>query len=219
MVDAQGRPGQYGHFCRLGVVVRLPVIRALEVCPVEVAVSVLGGTWKLTLVKHLLDGPRRFNELGRLVPSANTKTLTRQLRELESDGVVHRTVFAEVPPRVEYRLTRLGRTLEPVVEVMDRWGGGVRRGLHPGCGGEGPRTPHPGHRPDRPCCRVRTVGKPLMPPSTGAVAANLDTDGRSCLCATVNPTQALAAMRCRLPGRSRRRPRGRSRPSGSSRCR
>lgn len=103
---------------------RLPVIRALEVCPVEVAVSVLGGTWKLTLVKHLLDGPRRFNELGRLVPSANTKTLTRQLRELESDGVVHRTVFAEVPPRVEYRLTRLGRTLEPVVEVMDRWGAG-----------------------------------------------------------------------------------------------
>lgn len=117
---------------------RLPVIRALEVCPVEVAVSVLGGTWKLTLVKHLLDGPRRFNELGRLVPSANTKTLTRQLRELESDGVVHRTVFAEVPPRVEYRLTRLGRTLEPVVEVMDRWGGGVRRGLHPGCGGDRP---------------------------------------------------------------------------------
>ncbi|OLL99049.1 Transcriptional regulator, HxlR family [Pseudonocardia sp. Ae706_Ps2] len=100
------------------------MIRALEVCPVEVAVSVLGGTWKLTLVKHLLDGPRRFNELGRLVPSANTKTLTRQLRELESDGVVHRTVFAEVPPRVEYRLTRLGRTLEPVVEVMDRWGAG-----------------------------------------------------------------------------------------------
>ncbi|MEJ8281130.1 winged helix-turn-helix transcriptional regulator [Pseudonocardia spirodelae] len=103
---------------------RLPVLRALEVCPVEVAVSVLGGTWKLTLVKYLLDGPRRFNELGRLVPSANTKTLTRQLRELESDGIVHRTVFAQVPPRVEYRLTDLGRSLEPVVAVMDRWGAG-----------------------------------------------------------------------------------------------
>lgn len=101
---------------------RLPVERALEVCPVEVAVSVLGGTWKLTLVKHLLGGTRRFNELGRLVPLANTKTLTRQLRELEADGIVQRTAYPEVPPRVEYALTELGRGLEPIVEAMDAWG-------------------------------------------------------------------------------------------------
>lgn len=101
---------------------RLSVERAMDVCPVEVAVSVLGGTWKLTLVKHLLGGTRRFNELGRLVPLANTKTLTRQLRELEEDDVVHRTAYPEVPPRVEYSLTERGRSLEPLVTAMDAWG-------------------------------------------------------------------------------------------------
>lgn len=101
---------------------RLPVQRAVEVCPVEVAVSVLGGTWKLTLVKHLGEQQRRFGELGRLVPLANRKTLTRQLRELEEDGVVARTVHAQVPPRVEYSLTELGRSLAPVVAAMDAWG-------------------------------------------------------------------------------------------------
>lgn len=101
---------------------RLPVSRAIEVCPVEVAVSVLGGTWKLTLIKHLLGGTRRFNELGRLVPLANTKTMTRQLRELEEDGIIQRTVYAEVPPRVEYALTETGRSLAPIVDAMDTWG-------------------------------------------------------------------------------------------------
>lgn len=106
---------------------RLPVSRAMEVCPVEVAVSVLGGTWKLTLVKHLMAGTRRFNELGRLVPLANTKTLTRQLRELEEDGVIRRAVYAEVPPRVEYSLTGLGRSLEPIVAATDAWGADFAR--------------------------------------------------------------------------------------------
>ncbi|WP_198684030.1 helix-turn-helix domain-containing protein [Brachybacterium sp. YJGR34] len=106
---------------------RLPVSRAMEVCPVEVAVSVLGGTWKLTLVKHLLGGTRRFNELGRLVPLANTRTLTRQLRELEEDGVVKRTAYPEVPPRVEYALTERGRSLEPLVKAMEAWGADFAR--------------------------------------------------------------------------------------------
>lgn len=102
---------------------RLPVRRAMEVCPVEVAVSVVGGTWKLTVIKHLMEGTQRFGELGRLVPSANRKTLTRQLRELEEDGVVHREVYPEVPPKVEYSLTALGRELVPVIEAMNSWGG------------------------------------------------------------------------------------------------
>ena len=101
---------------------RLPVQRAIEVCPVEVAVSVLGGAWKLTVIKHLAEGTRRFGELCRLVPLANRKTLTRQLRELEEDGVLVRTVYPEVPPRVEYALTELGRSLRPVVAAMDDWG-------------------------------------------------------------------------------------------------
>ena len=106
---------------------RLPVSRAMEVCPVEVAVSAIGGTWKLTIIKHLLDGTRRFNQLGRLVPLANTKTLTRQLRELEEDGIVERSVYPEVPPRVEYSLTELGRSLEHIVEAMNEWGAGFER--------------------------------------------------------------------------------------------
>ena len=100
---------------------RAPVERALEVCPVEVAVSVLGGTWKLTIVKHLQDGPRRFNELGRLLPLAGRKTLTRQLRELEEDGVVARTDHETVPPRVDYELTDLGRSLQAPIDALRTW--------------------------------------------------------------------------------------------------
>ncbi|MGJ9406375.1 winged helix-turn-helix transcriptional regulator [Nesterenkonia aurantiaca] len=101
---------------------RVSVERAMQVCPVEVAVSVLGGAWKLTLVKYLLERPYRFGELGRRVPTANTKTVTRQLRELEQDGIVHRTVFDQVPPKVEYSLTERGLSLGPLVSLMDDWG-------------------------------------------------------------------------------------------------
>ncbi|MCH1884114.1 helix-turn-helix domain-containing protein [Agrococcus sp. ARC_14] len=106
---------------------RLPVQRAIEVCSVEVAVSVLGGTWKLTLVKHLLGGTLRFGELCRLLPLANTRTLTRQLRELEEDGILIRTVYPQVPPKVEYSLSELGESLAPVVAAMDGWGAAFER--------------------------------------------------------------------------------------------
>ncbi|GAA1454779.1 GNAT family N-acetyltransferase [Nesterenkonia lacusekhoensis] len=101
---------------------RLPVQRAMEVCPVEVAVSIVGGTWKLTVIKHLMEGTQRFGELSRMVPLANRKTLTRQLRELEEDGVVHREIYPEVPPKVEYSLTALGQELVSVIEAMNTWG-------------------------------------------------------------------------------------------------
>lgn len=100
---------------------RTPVRSASNVCPVEVGVAVLGGSWKLTIVKHLLAGPRRFGELGRVVGTVNPRVLTRQLRELEADGVVARHVHAEVPPRVDYSLTALGFTLEPAVAWLDEW--------------------------------------------------------------------------------------------------
>ena len=122
---------------------RLPVQRAADVCPVEVAVSVLGGAWKLTVIKHLAEGTRRFGELCRLVPLANRKTLTRQLRELEEDGVLVRTAHPEVPPRVEYSLTELGRSLRPVVAAMDDWGGHFAQvtGLATGPAGGGAQPP------------------------------------------------------------------------------
>lgn len=95
---------------------------AATVCPVEVTVSIVGGSWKLTIIQKLLAGTRRFGELRREVGDVTDRVLTRQLRDLESDGLVHREVFAEVPPRVEYSLTAQGRTLEPLVEMMDVWG-------------------------------------------------------------------------------------------------
>jgi DNA-binding HxlR family transcriptional regulator len=95
---------------------------ALSVCPIEVSVSVIGGAWKLTIVRHLSWGTRRFGELRRELGDVSDRTLTRQLRELEDDGLVHREVFAEVPPRVEYSLTPLGESLHPVVDTLDAWG-------------------------------------------------------------------------------------------------
>lgn len=114
--------GSTGIFVSKKRIVRLPVKRAMEVCPVEVAVSVLGGTWKLTLVKHLMEGTHRFGELSRLMPSANRKTLIRQIRELEEDGIVSQEVYAEVPPKVEYSLTELGQSLAPLIDQVNHWG-------------------------------------------------------------------------------------------------
>lgn len=102
--------------------VRESVWRAHQVCPVEVSVAVLGGSWKMTIVKLLLDGPIRYGALGRAVGPVTPRVLTRQLRELEADGIVVRTAYPEVPPRVEYSLTQLGQALEPFVAALNTWG-------------------------------------------------------------------------------------------------
>ena len=91
-------------------------------CAVEATLSVIGGVWKPVLLFHLLGGTLRFNALCRLTPSATPRMITLQLRELEADGIVQRTVYPEVPPKVEYALTPLGRTLEPVLLSMREWG-------------------------------------------------------------------------------------------------
>jgi DNA-binding HxlR family transcriptional regulator len=106
---------------------RLPVQRAIEVCPVEVSMAVLGGAWKLSAVKYLLERTHRFGELQRRLGTVTARTLTRVLRDLEADGIVVRTVYAEVPPRVEYSLTDLGRSLDRVVEWLDAWGAAYPR--------------------------------------------------------------------------------------------
>jgi len=95
-------------------------------CSVEVTLSVIGGVWKPVLLFHLLDGKLRFNALCRLTPSATARMITLQLRELEADGVVRRTVYPEVPPKVEYELTDLGRSLAPVLLSMRDWGERLR---------------------------------------------------------------------------------------------
>lgn len=91
-------------------------------CDVEASLTVIGGKWKPVLLCHLMQGPKRFGELCRLVPNATERMITLQLRELEADGVVHREVFPEVPPRVEYTITDFGRTLEPILVQMQQWG-------------------------------------------------------------------------------------------------
>lgn len=91
-------------------------------CPVEATVEVIGGKWKSTLIFHLLGGPRRFNELKRRLTGVTQRMLTLQLRELERDGLVHREVYREVPPKVEYSLTEFGESLEPIIVQMRDWG-------------------------------------------------------------------------------------------------
>jgi DNA-binding HxlR family transcriptional regulator len=102
--------------------VREPVSRAAANCPTEVAMEVVGGKWKLVVLEHLRAGVRRFGELQRALPGITPRVLTRQLRELEADGLVTRTVHAEVPPRVEYELTELGRSLDAVLTHLRAWG-------------------------------------------------------------------------------------------------
>jgi DNA-binding HxlR family transcriptional regulator len=91
-------------------------------CAVEATLSVFGGVWKPVLVFHLLHGKLRFNALCRVTPSSTPRMITLQLRELEADGIVKRTVFPEVPPKVEYELTALGQSLAPVLLSMRDWG-------------------------------------------------------------------------------------------------
>lgn len=91
-------------------------------CPVETTLSVIGGRWKVLIIHHLLKGTMRFGELSRSLGGISARTLSKQLRELEADGVIHRKDFGEIPPKVEYSLTPLGRTLEPILDSMEAWG-------------------------------------------------------------------------------------------------
>jgi len=91
-------------------------------CSVEVTLSVIGGKWKLLIISQLQRGVSRFGQLRRAIPGVTQTMLTQQLRELEEDGVVSRTIFPEIPPRVEYALTDFGKTLDCVLQVMGMWG-------------------------------------------------------------------------------------------------
>ncbi len=91
-------------------------------CSIEAALEVIGGKWKGVILYHLSKGTKRFNELQKLMPKVTQRMLTRQLRELERDTVIHREIYAEVPPRVEYSITPFGESLYPILETLESWG-------------------------------------------------------------------------------------------------
>ena len=91
-------------------------------CPVVATLDMIGGKYKALILWHLVDGIRRFGELRRLIPQATQKMLTQQLRELEEDNLVIRTVYPVVPPKVEYQLSDLGRSIKPILDAMRTWG-------------------------------------------------------------------------------------------------
>lgn len=98
-----------------------------EGCPVEAALEQIAGKWKGLILYHLLSETLRFNELSRRIGNVTQRSLTKQLREMEADGIVHRKVYAVVPPRVDYSLTEKGQQLRGVVEALHAWGQKHRR--------------------------------------------------------------------------------------------
>ena len=96
--------------------------KELPACPVEVTLMLISDRWKVLILRDLLGGTKRFGELKKSIGSISQKVLTSNLRSMEEDGLLTRKVYAEVPPRVEYSLTALGRSLSPVLEAMRAWG-------------------------------------------------------------------------------------------------
>lgn len=99
----------------------------LPECPVATVVTLIGNKWKLLIIRNLLSGTARFNELQKGIPGISQKVLTENLRALEADGLVNRQVFPEVPPHVEYSLSEIGHTLQPIFDSMITWGNSYKQ--------------------------------------------------------------------------------------------
>ena len=99
---------------------------SLPACPVETTLMLIGDKWKVLILRDLMPGTRRFGELKKSIGSVSQKELTAQLRDMEAKGLVSRKVYAEVPPRVEYSLTDLGKSLKPILDAMWVWGEGYQ---------------------------------------------------------------------------------------------
>ncbi|MGB7623539.1 MAG: helix-turn-helix domain-containing protein [Terriglobia bacterium] len=107
------------------------MVRRRTKCPAEMTLRVIGGRWKVPILYHLSYGVKRFSELQRSMNGVTQKVLTQQLREMERDGILHREVFAQVPPKVEYSLTGWGKSLKPVIDAMCEWGSLFAKGKQP----------------------------------------------------------------------------------------
>lgn len=105
-------------------------LESLPVCPVETTLSLIGSKWQVLIIRDLVaNGTMRFKELQRSIGRISQKVLTSNLRTMEAQGLVHREVFAEVPPRVEYSLTELGQSLKPVLDALQAWGEEYKKSL------------------------------------------------------------------------------------------
>lgn len=91
-------------------------------CPIEATLDVISGKWKLIILWYINEKTRRFSELDELIPNITVKVLSRQLKEMERDGLIERTSYPEIPPRVEYSITEYGKTLNPIIDMMCEWG-------------------------------------------------------------------------------------------------
>ena len=100
----------------------MEAVKTLPACPVETTLMLIGSKWKVLILRDLMPGTKRFGELRRSIGSVSQKVLTAQLRDMEACGLVDRRVYAEVPPRVGYSLTELGRSLRPILDAMWAWG-------------------------------------------------------------------------------------------------
>ena len=98
-------------------------------CPVSTTVQLIGNKWKLLIIRNLLDRPWRFNELQKNLEGISQKVLTDSLRSMEADGIITRTVYPEVPPRVEYALSEMGESLKPILDAMRAWGENYRSSI------------------------------------------------------------------------------------------
>lgn len=103
--------------------------KELPACPVETTLTLIGDKWKVLILRDLLPGTKRFGELKKSIGHVSQKVLTAQLRDMEQSRLVHREVFAEVPPRVEYSLTDLGRSLKPILDALWAWEEGYKAGV------------------------------------------------------------------------------------------
>lgn len=104
----------------------MKLTRELPACPVETTLMLIGDKWKVLILRDLMPGTKRFGELKKSIGSVSQKVLTAQLRDMEDNGLVDRHVYAEVPPRVEYSLTNLGKSLKPILDSMGAWGEGYK---------------------------------------------------------------------------------------------
>lgn len=104
--------------------------KELPACPVETTLTLIGDKWKVLILRDLMPGKKRFGELKKSIGSVSQKVLTAQLRDMEASGLVYRQVYAEVPPRVEYSLTELGKSLKPILDAMQSWGEDYKASVH-----------------------------------------------------------------------------------------